>query len=238
MTDPRIDKWTRWIEGPIRSNVLTMYLHRDTWQELAKVIEDHGSLPDSYFWEYYRDIYAANQAMAVRRQADTDHRAASLGRLLVEVGDAAELITRDFWLELWRKPDEDPYWVQVAEKQWCEHFAGDVGDHLDPSVPARQLAELQSAAEAIKGYADRHVAHTDTRAVGTEVTFTLNDVHVPIDVIGQLFRRYNSLFTASDYAVMVPAIQHDWLAPFRQPWIPPRPGERPGHAGGATRPRA
>jgi hypothetical protein len=38
-------------------------------------------------------------------------------------------------------------------------------------------------------------------------------------VIGDLFQRYYSLITASSMAFMEPVIQHDWLAPFRVPWI-------------------
>jgi hypothetical protein len=47
----------------------------------------------------------------------------------------------------------------------------------------------------------------------------LDEVHGAIDVIGDLFQRYYSLMTASSMAFMAPVIRHDWLAPFRVPWI-------------------
>jgi hypothetical protein len=75
VSDRRIAKWTEWIEGPIESDVVTMHLHRATWKRLGAIIVAHGSLPDSYFWEYLRDTYGPTQAVAVRRQADT-HRVA------------------------------------------------------------------------------------------------------------------------------------------------------------------
>ena len=46
------------------------------------------------------------------------------------------------------------------------------------------------------------------------------DKAVLIDVIGDLFRKYYNLLTASSYAFLVPVIQHDWLAAFRVPWMP------------------
>ena len=52
-----------------------------------------------------------------------------------------------------------------------------------------------------------------------EVKLRFNDIHDAIDVIGELFQRYHLLFTAADMVDLVPVIQHDWLAPFRQPWI-------------------
>jgi hypothetical protein len=41
------------------------------------------------------------------------------------------------------------------------------------------------------------------------------------DVIGGIFARYSSLFTAAGYVTLVPVIQHDWKAVFREPWIKP-----------------
>lgn len=40
-----------------------------------------------------------------------------------------------------------------------------------------------------------------------------------IDVIGELFKRYYNLLTASSYVMLEPVIQHDWLAAFRVPWM-------------------
>ena len=40
-------------------------------------------------------------------------------------------------------------------------------------------------------------------------------------MIGEVFRRYYSLFEAASMVMLEPQIQHDWLAPFREPWIRP-----------------
>jgi hypothetical protein len=51
--------------------------------------------------------------------------------------------------------------------------------------------------------------------------FTLDEVHEAVDVIGKLFERYYNLLTASFFTELVPVIQHDWMAAFRVPWMPP-----------------
>ena len=51
------------------------------------------------------------------------------------------------------------------------------------------------------------------------VTLTLKDVHDAIDVIRDLFKRYYNLLTASSYGSLVPLIQHNWKAVFREPWL-------------------
>ncbi len=105
MTDLRIAKWKRWIEGTIYNNVLTMHLQRHAWREVAAIIENNGQLPASYWWEFMRDTYATTQAVAVRRQADTHRDVASLAKLIQEIRDEPTKITREFWLSMWDSTD-------------------------------------------------------------------------------------------------------------------------------------
>ena len=48
----------------------------------------------------------------------------------------------------------------------------------------------------------------------------LRDVHGGIDVIGEVFRRYFNLFTASSMLRLEPTIAYDWMAVFQMPWMP------------------
>jgi hypothetical protein len=80
--DAQVAKWTRWIQDPIRRGVVTMHFHRQIWRGVEKIIAENESLPDSAYWAYHFDVYAVTQAVAVRRQADRDHRVASLRRLI------------------------------------------------------------------------------------------------------------------------------------------------------------
>jgi hypothetical protein len=75
------------------------------------------------------------------------------------------------------------------------------------------------AASKVKIYVDEHIAHAEASAVATDVTLNLNDIHAAIDVVGDLFKRYYSLLTASSFGSLVPVIQHDWKAVFREPWL-------------------
>jgi hypothetical protein len=218
MSDPRIEKWTRWCDGMIKNNVLTMHLQRAAWREVAQILEDHGDLPESYWWELMRDTYGTTQAIAVRRQADRHRDAASLGKLIEEIGSDPTRITRDFWIGRWDLTD--PFLRADAERGWVTQFAGAVGTHLDPAIPGADLAILTEAAQGVKRYVDTHVAHAD--AVSPAVTLTIRDVHDAIDVIGDLFKKYYNLLTADSMAFLEPVIQHDWTAVFREPWIRPR----------------
>src|SRR3954464_11882159 len=128
MTDQRIAKWTRWIDGPIKGDVLTMHLQRDAWLGVSKILQENGQLPDSYWWEFMVDTYAVTQAVAVRRQADMHKGVASLAKLIGEIRDEPTTITREFWMGLWGSDD-----TSLAERQWSRVYAGEVERHIDPS---------------------------------------------------------------------------------------------------------
>ena len=163
--------------------------------------------------------YATTLAVAVRRQADTHRDVATLGKLIEEIRDDAGRITKEFWIGLWDIGDDElKRWD--AERQWAKNF-GAGGDRLEPSIPADDLEALIAAAAKVKHYVDKHVAHADASAVSASVTLTLDEVHETIDVIGELFNKYYGLLTASGWAFLVPAIQYDWKAVFRVPWIGP-----------------
>ena len=52
MTDHRIAKWTRWVDGAMKDDILGMHLRRDAWQEVREIIRTNGELPDSYWWRF------------------------------------------------------------------------------------------------------------------------------------------------------------------------------------------
>jgi hypothetical protein len=239
MADPRIEKWRRWFEQGITNDIYTMHLERFAWKRMEEIVNGNSAVKgtESYLWEFLFNTYAKTQAIAVRRQADTDDQVASLGRLILEVGETPTLLTRDWWLSLWSEDGDgdDPYWQRVAEDAWAEHYAGEVGDHLDPAIAAIDLVELREGSQTVKEYVDRNVAHLDARMISSSdgpptatppdaptrrgSNLTLNEVHDAIDLIGRLFQKYGHLLTAASWAELTPVLQHDWEAVFRIPWI-------------------
>lgn len=214
--DAKLEKWNRWIEGPIKSDVLTMHLHRDVWRRASKIIAENDELPASYWWEFMSDVYSNSQVIAARRQVDLDPRVSSLAMLIAEIKAKPELISKELWLSHWEDSD-DP--GGRALRGWNSVYAGGVGVHLDPAIPSADLERLNNAGEAVRKFANKHVAHSQANAKPATVTLTLKDVHDSIDVIGELFAKYYEMLTAGSYVQLVPVIQGgDWTEVFRQPW--------------------
>lgn len=83
-----------------------MNLRRHAWEEVSGILQRHGGLPDSYWWDFMVETYATTQVMAVRRQADSHRDVVSLAKLLEPIAPDAERITRDFSLGLWKRGDD------------------------------------------------------------------------------------------------------------------------------------
>jgi AbiU2 len=217
MAHQRIEKWRGWIDDRIKHEVVTMHLHWDTWSHVQKMLAANSALPNSYWWEFMADTYGITQAVAVRRQLDTHRDVASLGKLVAEIAEEPQIITKAFWLDLWDTTDRiDP---SLADRSWHQQFGGEVGDHLDPAIPMADLDAARQASEGVRRYVDKHLAHSDRNAVPASSLPTVPELHYAIDMIGHVYKKYANLLTASSWITLVPIAQNDWMAVFREPWM-------------------
>jgi hypothetical protein len=210
--DSKVEKWEKDLDT-IKDEVIGLHHNRDVYRTVGRIVDEHGGLPPTLFFDYAQRTYAVTQQAAIRRQAEVNPaRVVSLASMLTEMLKEPERLTRERFVA-WYGEDDERWGNQVFD----EMFAGDVGDHIDPKVIAVDLAELAKAAESVKRHVDRHVAHTDRRGLKTPTTF--GDIDRAIDAIGELFTKYALLLTGASWATLEPVVQHDWLAVFRQAWI-------------------
>jgi hypothetical protein len=211
--DSKVEKWTRWIEGEIKGEVLTMHHHQAVYRRVAEIVNAREpKLPGSLFFDYFRDTYATSQSAAVRRQAEPSPRVVSLRRLLDEIAAEPERLSRQRFVGAW--PPEDQ---RRGNETFLERFAGDVGDHLDPKPVVADIERLVSESKIVTDHVDQYIAHTDEKPVAQLATF--EELNAAIRVVGELFRKYALLLTGDSYATLVPVPQHNWEAIFEMPWI-------------------
>jgi hypothetical protein len=210
--DSRIESWQRRLDESIRPEVVGMFHHRYVYRTVAEIINRHGELPPSSFFDLIRDTYAITQSVAVRRQAERSPRVISLGSLLDEISRDAVRLTREWYLTLY-DADDQHYATRSWDRGW---FAGPAG-HVDPDAIRGDLALLTQESERVRDYVDRHLAHYDRDPLAELPTF--EDLNAAVDAIGDLFRKYNALLRAGSWPTLVPIAQYNWLAPFLEPWI-------------------
>ena len=158
--------------------------------------------------------YAHAQASAVRRQADANAGTSALARLIKEMRDNADVLTRDYFVGLWDQSDERA--LREAHSAF-DRVAADARDHLDPDIPRQDLETLQTAARKVSLFVDQHIAHD--QATPTAEAPTFNELHAAIDSLGEIFTKYAAVLTATTYIRIEPVMQDDWKAIFRLPWL-------------------
>lgn len=222
------NKWQRWL-GEIEQEILDLHHHHEIWRTLVDLIAAQELSESEYFVEAFTRMYVAGQAMGVRRQADTGRGAVSLARLLTGLSNQSRVVTQERFFALWGlngvEPDterdklERRARTKRATRAWAQ-FAGPwMGPVLDPAIPRGDLQQLRETAAAVVRYADKTIAHRDFKGPNSLPTF--EQLHAAIDVLGQLYRRYSLLLTASAPSAsgLAPKMQADWLAPFRRPLL-------------------
>jgi hypothetical protein len=219
--DADVAKWRSWIEQDIRNDIIDMHFKRLIWREINQMMKDNpevGEVP-SAFWDFHHDNYAVALAVAVRRQADTNAGTCALARLIKEMKNRAEVLTREYFVGLWDHTNEHD--MRRANAGF-DQVAGEGGEHLNPAIVDRDLKALQTAARKVRLYVDQHVAHDQAQPTAELPTF--EELHAAVDAIWEIFRRYTVVLTAGTYFSLEPFIQTDWKAIFRTPWLrsPPR----------------
>jgi hypothetical protein len=207
MTNSRLDKWHRWLDGRILDEINGMGFMRVVYRNVTEIVTENDDLPNSAFWDYFRETYAISQSIAVRRQAESSSRVHTLGRLIREIADSPDAVTRGSWLARGRSE---------LDAGGFDRYASADGSQLDPAIPVADLTRLEVAATDVKKYVDQYVAHSDARPEPVGLTFP--DLESAMDVVGGLYRRYSMILAAEDRAVEV-LLDPSWLAIFRQPWL-------------------
>jgi hypothetical protein len=209
--DSRIEKWLRWL-GEAENDLIGVAWNRAIYRELGRIGDANPEIPPSAFFEFLGEAYATTQAVAVRRQAEHNPQGSSFGTLLREIKDDSARLTRERYIGL--HGDEDAR--EWAAGAWDQHFGGGVSDHLDPAIVEQDIAGLTAAAEPVKTYVDKHIAHRDNRRSDPP---TFADLNKAIDTFEALVGRYGNLLRGAGLVQLEPTPQEDWTAVFRVPWI-------------------
>lgn len=170
-------------------------------------------MPPSHFFDLQALNYSTAQAVAVRRQAEVSARVVTLGRLLKDISEHPEVLSRERYVAMW------PWGMQHLGDEFFTEWAGEGGDHVDPARVSSDFDSLYRRCETVKRYVDTRLAHAEPRRP-SDSPITFNDLDGAIDAFGELIRTYTALLTAVDRAYIEPVPQYDWCAPFRVAWLP------------------
>src|SRR5205823_1758870 len=141
----------------VEREVMLGYLDKHLWTAMRSEIATRRPAADGTWLNHYANLYAAGQAMRIRRLADESRdRPDSLWWLIERVGRNPAIARRQALVEQIASTCPDDEWlVESADRRFTvEHGVGDVpsGDTL-----AVWQDRLRHELEAVLGFADRQV---------------------------------------------------------------------------------
>jgi predicted Zn-dependent protease len=226
MVDDRFNTWNKWIDV-IRSEITRLSIDRNIFWEVQDIIKNNPKIQKpSSFYDFLRNTYAASALMGVRRQVKIDKDSISFAKLLREICDNPEILSRTRYFAHYKGSSVEEIakrlgtTVEKYRSQDFDQFAVKAGDHVDPELIKLDLEKLKSKAQKCEKYADQRVAHFDKKAISIIPRFT--DLDSCIDYLEILIKKYYLLFRASVLTRILPESQneYDWKAIFKEAWIP------------------
>jgi hypothetical protein len=222
------DVLKRWITmvDRIDDEMVDLMWQREQIQRIGKMIEENPQLkasPKPFLWDVRR-WYMYFAAMAVRRQTDPNRNRASLTRLLGEIKERPDCITRQLMIDQFRavykaNTDSD-FESHLIDANWSRWSAAD--GSLNAARVQADLDTLVSVSKELMIFASSLIAHTSLGAIGKETKLTFNDMDAAIDLLERLAIDYRSLLTGRGSVTLLPTEQFDWYEQFRFAWRPRR----------------
>jgi len=216
-TDPRFQKWCDWLKT-ITDDVQTLYLSRGIFTGVIDIVKKNDRIDKrSMFFGFFINVYVDSVVMGIRRQLKAKQDGSiSLAKLLTEIAENPELITRSDYYELFDKPVFLPEVINMMEG--FNQFAEPTSDYIDSELVKRDLQSLKEICAAAEEYADRRIAHWDRKAPSLDLT--LEDIFKALDSLGGMVQRYYVLFFAASLKIE-PVPQYPIFHIFEAPWLPP-----------------
>ncbi|MDP1653493.1 MAG: hypothetical protein Q8L56_12310 [Rhodocyclaceae bacterium] len=213
--DQKLKKWLRWLEI-LKGEVQDLVVAKHIFHEVQGMIHDNPLLHQpSSFYGYLSNTYVSHVVIGVRRQIKRDNRSISMARLFQEMIDTPQAFPRAYYTEKYKGSAKE----DSANRAFDKFTAPDAPHIINPNLVKIDLSRLQAASKCCEDFADKRVAHRDTRELKEIPTF--NEVDACIDFLDELYCKYHLLFhPAYSMETLLPTWQDDWTSIFRVPWLP------------------
>ena len=169
------------------------------------------------FFKSLERAYSDSLSIAVRRIVAGDASSITLTRVLKEIEERPDLVTREMFLGRLRRPDwprntprgrDTRESFRQIQNELYDKLVAPGARHLRAADVRRDRRRLRLATERIKHHVDRRVAHHAQRALRMKVTF--DELFAVADVVEELLAKYGRLIRTDYSPKLLPRLPDDW----------------------------
>lgn len=208
----RFNKWNKWLEL-IYKEITDLSVKRYIFWEVQEIIKNNQKIQKpSAFYEFLGNCYVSSAVMTIRRQVKFGKGSISFARLLQEICDTPEVLSRDRYVALYKGSGSECF----ADRDF-DKFAGKGKENVDSLLVKFDLEKFRKKANGCEKYADKRIAHFDKKMPKRVPTF--DELDTCIDLLESLIKKYYQLFRGGSLVSVLPTFQYDWKQIFREPWL-------------------
>ncbi|MBW2741108.1 MAG: hypothetical protein JRE64_20210 [Deltaproteobacteria bacterium] len=187
--DHKLQKWIKWLDV-IKVEISELLIGRNIFWQMLELIESNQiSKGKRILCHYLCSSYVSHVVMGIRRQIKIDKQSISFARLLEEIIENPELISREYFNGLYINSP-------IANKA-DDHFneySMDVYDHIDPEIVKSDLKHLKKYSDNIEDLSDQRLAHRDKK--NFKSVPQISELESCIETFEILCRKYYLIFHA------------------------------------------
>jgi hypothetical protein len=134
----RFDKWNRWLDV-INDEVTILAINRHIFWEVENIISKNEAIQKpSSFYTFLGSSYVTLAVMAVRRQLKIDNSTISFARLLQEIVNTPDVISRERFVDLYK----ESVVADLADREF-DRFSGESKSDVDVDMVREDLERLK-----------------------------------------------------------------------------------------------
>lgn len=207
----RYKRWLSWFKQ-IKRTIFDLAFKRYIYKEITSIIEANPRLHvPSAFYDWMRRAYVTDTAISIRKLVDWKKDTISLVRLLQDIEDHPEVISRRRYVCKYKG------WMKDAGHHDFEKFARPGAKSIDPRIIRRHRRELIKSQKRLRKFVNQHLAHWSRYRLRRLPTYI--ELDACLDLLEKLAKDYTLLLEQACLTEVVPVITYDWQKPFRIPWI-------------------
>ncbi|MGA7493622.1 MAG: hypothetical protein WB930_15395 [Syntrophobacteraceae bacterium] len=225
----RLTKWIQWLQM-ICDDVSILATNRFIFNKVQLMIQSNTALhKPSYFYNYLTDTYVTYSVIVIRRhlkpnkfredgninanwrKINNRSNDISLTRLLSEIHDTPELLSKEYFTTLYKTSPM----IKYVEGDYINIYGG--GTYINQEMVRDHLLELKKVTTNIEYFADKRLAHFDKGELNQLPRY--EEIDICIKVLDRLCCKYLSIFHAEACDTLEATIQHNWAGIFKVPWL-------------------
>jgi len=209
-------KWRRWLKK-IQVKISKLLESRYIFQEIGEIIKSNPNAQSPALINHWIiNNYVSRMSVGIRRLTDKRHGTVSLYRLIEDIANNPQAMSRDYFLKRYPRRLRDN---ALASRDF-DRFANRGQKFINHRKLRRDLENPLKKTERIKKFVNKWIAHHDEHRSTKMRRFpTFNELDEALTLLDETACKYYGLINNRKVDTFFASIHFDWKKPLKYPWI-------------------